>query len=363
MSWQISGGIICCSSPPPPITQVFRDDWTNHLNRRVIMGVSVLMMLVSSLAFHIVPQSHTAAATTCVSPPASVDNTTLSNTDLLRYGLPLRGTMSMTKWKLMIGNAKHRTCLHEANNNISQHLGSKHAPQSGKIPFAQINQYSWAGYKADGADGPYTEADAVFYVPTVTTIPNYAEDLWTWVGVGGFYGPLVQAGVVQSNNDSYVGPTPNYAFYENYPSEIEQTINCPTNNPHSNTPCIIAPGDRMQVEVKYTNYFYVGDGTQQWYFSLQGGGPNASETTAEWIVEYPDCPTADIMKFQPITFYGMGDTESNGTYTGPYWQTNDYYTLLQCVSPYSIAAYPGPLIYNTTYGPPNNSNTITWNSY
>ena len=264
----------------------------------------------------------------------------------------------MAKWKMMIGNAKHRTCLPGTKTSITHHLANKQAPQQGNTPLAAINGYKWEGNMADGVDGPYTEADAVFYVPTVTPmIPGGIQELATWVGIGGLHtnDDLVQAGVVQSYN---TGLTPaNYAFYEDYPQENAMIINCPTNNPHSNTPCKIAPGDRMQVQVKYTDYYYVGDGTQGWYFSLQDAYPNADTANAEWVIELPDPSVAQLMQFQPITFYGMGDTQGNGVYTGPYWQTHDYLVLLGYYTD-DVLATIGPLEYNTTYGPPDDSNTI-----
>jgi hypothetical protein len=334
------------------------------------MSISTMMMLMSSLVLYSVKQSPAAAATACASPPANVDNTTLSNADLIRYGLPLRGKMSMAKWKMMIGNSKHRTCLHEAYPKLTQQPANKHAPQSGKSPLAQLYSTSWTGFVADGADGPYYEADAVFYVPTVTALSE-SQTVWTWVGLGGsIAAPLVQAGVVQSNNDSnYVGPIPNYAFYENTTANGQGTAQvafCKANG--QNYACPIYPGDRMQVQVQNdvgnAEYYYIGNGTRDWYFGLFVSGPNADEGTAEWIVELPyyNCPLADLMKFQPITFYGMGDTETNGTYTGPYWQTNDYFVEHACVSPFPQLSHPGPLIYDTTYGPPDDSNTIYWDA-
>jgi hypothetical protein len=200
-----------------------------------------------------------------------------------------------------------------------------------------------------------------FYVPTVTQQQNTPEMISAWVGLGGKYGyPLNQAGVLQSHA---LGLNPaNFAWYESYPSSLS-IVYCPTNNPHATTPCAIAPGDRMQVQVLYTQYYYVGDGTQGWYFSVQNGGGNANQGTAEWVVEDSGCPNAELMKFQPITFYGMGDTEWNGTYTGPYWQTYDNHYLKACVSPYHVVADDSPLQYDTTYGPPDDSGTIYWEGY
>jgi hypothetical protein len=138
------------------------------------MSFSALVMLASSFVLYGMRQSPAAAAaTTCASPPANVDNTTLSNADLLRYGLPLRGKMSMAKWKMMIGNSKHRTCLHEANSKITQLLTNKQTLQPGITPLSVVYDFNWGGFVAETASGPYTEVDAVFLCSNSNTTTKH----------------------------------------------------------------------------------------------------------------------------------------------------------------------------------------------
>lgn len=123
--------------------------------------------------------------------------------------------------------------------------------------------------------------------------------------------------------------------------------------------CTSFPG---QCNKLHSDYYYVGDGTQGWYFSYTEPYPStdyAYTTTAEWIVEQPCPEICALTDFQSVTFYGMGDTQGNGTYTGPYWQTHDYAILCRYLTNIPFISL-GPLNYDTTYGPPNDSNTIYW---
>jgi hypothetical protein len=54
----------------------------------------------------------------------------------------------------------------------------------------------------------------------------------------------------------------------------------------------------------------------------------------------------------------MGDTQADGTYTGPYWQNHDYF--VPHYSNNDNLCTIGPLEYDTAWGPPNDSNTISF---
>ena len=116
--------------------------------------------------------------------------------------------------------------------------------------------------------------------------------------------------------------------------------------------------DRMQVEICCSNSMTVNDGTTGQYFS-EYYGPSASHSTAEWIVEKLIGNDNPLANFQSETFYGMGDTDLvTGSYDGPYWQQHDY-SVAYDNSGYNLMNIGG-LVYNSAYGPPNDSNTITW---
>ncbi len=296
-----------------------------------------------------------ASSSECDSLPANVDITKLSNADLDRYGLPYRGSMPLAKWESIVDSAGQHVC---------GHLVDGKRISGGRNRTYGYPTLNWAGNVADGVDGPYSEADAVYYVPTIASNSPVGVSA-EWVGIGGAGGVipgggdgLTQAGVDAIKNSN--GSTTYEAWVENLLATYKDSPTCGPNV------CIlesqyypVTAGDRIQVVVTQ-NQMYIGDGGSSshgsWSFEATYG-PYPDDKTAEWIVEAYEYP-GNLCNFQSVTFYGMGDTQGNGTYTGPFWQTHDF-TKLQNNNGQNLVSV-GPLIYNTTFGPPDDSNEITW---
>lgn len=107
---------------------------------------------------------------------------------------------------------------------------------------------------------------------------------------------------------------------------------------------------------------YIANGTQGHVWSYEiAFGPKSDQSTAEWIIERVQ--GYDLPNFGTATFYGMGATGSGG-YNGPYWQTHDYYSLVNCTGFPCFNQHTliniGPLVVNSQFGPPNDSNSLTW---
>ena len=148
----------------------------------------------------------------CLQPsslPASLDRTTLSNAELLRYGLPPKPTNAagIPAWAQAVRAAKLRHCASRAR------LG------------ATANNYSpnWAGNVVYGSANTYYQAWTNWYVPCLNgTSPDGYSAVWEGVGSGDSSSyPLVQAG---SEQDVVPGPPYDvyYAWTENFPYQPQQ---------------------------------------------------------------------------------------------------------------------------------------------
>jgi hypothetical protein len=321
----------------------------------------LMVILVTILSFlHLSPAEATSpavlsqASQLCDSLPTHAMPSQFSNADFIRYGLPIKGSMSLEKWQTLAGNATHHICGHLIDS------GRKHALQADGSTRTGIASGNWSGNVADGTSGPYTEADTVYYVPQVN-LSGPAGYASAWVGLGGYKNNnLTQTGI-DASKDPSTGNAIYDAWVENLAATYKDSPSCGPNV------CIlesqyypVSPGDRIQVQVSQ-NYMYIGNGGNgtdghNWTFSATYG-PYPNNSTAEWLVEDYGLPYR-LDNFGSVTFYGMGDTQSNGAYTGPYWQTHDYF--LQEDNEGIGMLTIGPLQYNTTFGPPNDSNTITW---
>lgn len=299
----------------------------------------------------------TGTSAACAQVPANVDSahfddSVLSDAQLHAYGLQRRGSLPQAKWAMLVENAKHHVCGNHYDDRAHGEHYDFHNPSD-----------NWDGNYSNGSDGPYTEVDTVFHVPTVAS--NSPGGLGAiWVGLGGVGNSnLVQTGVSFSKNSD--GTSTYQAWVEN----IAATSGNPCGSAGDQTrPCYLAwsyypvsPGDQIQVRVT-GNDMYVANGTtgHKWSYEV-AYGPQPNESTADFIIERPG--GYDLPNFGTATFYGMGATGHAG-YNGPYWQTHDYFTLVACDNFLCTGTHNliniGSLIYNTTFGPPNDSNSLTW---
>jgi hypothetical protein len=297
----------------------------------------------------------------CPQPPTTIDHATLSNADLDKYGLPrYQSGKDKGAWQNTVRAMKHHVCsgtLTRYSNAFATSAQSTHQLAPTCNPY-NLNSNIWTGNIAVNAstDGSckqgnqYTEADAVFYVPCVKPgSPTGVES--SWVGLGGWGNKnLVQAGSHSEIwYDIFGGTHYNYyAWTQNLAASSTETwlfgVNC---------------NDRMQVFVYHSNETYLVDHNSGNY-NTTTTGPTASSATAEWIVERPsscdifgnNCNPQSLADFQSETFYGMGTSSTQG-YLSPHDIDHDYSNM-------SGKTNIGGLAYNTSWGPPNYSNTITW---
>lgn len=298
----------------------------------------------------------------CSQPPVTIDHATLSNADLDKYGLPrYQSGMNKVAWQSTVRAMKHHVCsgtLTRYSNSLATGTYSTHQQAPTCSPY-NLGSATWTGNitvnaSTDGTctqGNQYTEADAVFSVPCVKPgSPTGVES--SWVGLGGVNNSnLVQAGSHSEIwYDIFGGTHYNYyAWTQNVATSSTETwlfgVNC---------------NDRMQVFVYHSNETYLVDHTNGDY-NTTTTGPAASYATAEWIVERPsscnifgsNCNPQPLADFQSDTFYGMGTTVASLGYLSPHDVDHDYANM-------TGKTKIGSLVYNTTWGPPNYANTITW---
>lgn len=313
------------------------------MSRFRISYFTILVVLVPLLTLFInVPtKAATYNSTQCHQLPANTDVTLLSQADLDRYGLPTKGNMPLEKWKTIVAGSGEHVCGVKDS-------GKKHNFQK-RISVDK----NWSGNYANGSSGPYTEADAVFFVPTVASNSPTGYTA-AWVGLGGINNNnLTQAGV------DFTKDINRNIIYDAWVENLAATY---ADNSCGPDVCIVShqvqPGDRIQVKITQNDMYIGSSNGSGWHAELKYG-PNPNNSTAEWIVEDYEPQYWGLDNFGSVTFYGLGDTQANGTYTGPYWQTHDY--ALQENNAYCGMVYIGPLQYNTVWGPPNDSNTMSYN--
>lgn len=294
----------------------------------------------------------------CPQPPTTIDHATLSTTDLDKYGLPrYQAGKDKNAWKDRVRAMKHRVCGGTPLQRTSSFASSTHTASPAMSPScspSDIGSDNWSGNitvnsSTDGTctqNNQYTEADAVFYVPCIKS--GTAAGLESsWVGLGGDNNSnLVQAGT--ESDIAYAFGNAQYDYYA-------WTENVAASN-SQNWLFSVKCNDRMQVFV-YNGETYIHDWNNGDY-NTTTTSPNSSRATAEWVVErtavcFIGCSPQPLADFQSDTFYGMGTTALSKGYFSPHDLDHDYVTMGGRVR-------LGPLAYNTSWGPPDYANTITW---
>lgn len=156
--------------------------------------------------------------------------------------------------------------------------------------WAYYQENHWAGYIESSLNSIYAlrETSISFIVPSSSYTAGGGtgtEDVAIWVGLGGYYGSLWQAGVLIQYNDS----TSNAwirIFFEFVPAGGVGS------GPQFLSPWSPSPNDILNVSISYnpsTGYshasFYDWSTGQSWVAPRQLVTPNTQ--TAEWIVEDP----------------------------------------------------------------------------
>jgi hypothetical protein len=298
---------------------------------RVVMGIITLLTLVFSvwgtdnIALAQARSSTTQkGGSTCLQPPANIDLSMLSDTQLDLYGLPRHPTESarISQWQKVLQHTKHRFC--DTRPRTVRSSGS--------------NSLNWAGNEAIG--GGYTEANANWTIPFY----NNGSKVWPnlsvhWVGLGGDGshggGYLEQVGTgtgIDAGGNSYY-----YAWLEIYPGPINQYATFGVN-----------PGDLMYGEVDIRQngsqaYLFINDVTLNAYTPLTYSTAS-NGSTAEWIAERPtDCSLGQYTRLADFSYVDFTTAQAvqNGSqlFVG---ETNHIYYVMRDANNTELAN-PGPI--------------------
>lgn len=296
----------------------------------------------------------------CPQPPTNIDHATLSDAELDKYQLPhYQPGKDKAAWQARVRAMKHHICSGTSTNHQSAFASSLHsnnslAPRmSPSCGAYNIGSDIWAGNETVNQTlnsnctqhNTYIEADAVFYVPCIASgSPTGAEA--SWVGLGGQYNNnLVQAGT-EADVDYFLG-VPLYTYYA-------WTENLAASNRNQIKLFNVNCGDRMQVYIYHSDETYIHDWTNGDYNDTTTG-PVAATNSAEWIVERTTIngTPQPLDNFQSETFYGMATTLGTNDYVSPVEVDHGYTTM-------GGRVHLGSLVYNTSWGPPDYANTISW---
>lgn len=208
-------------------------------------------------------------ASSCIQPPAGVDLTKLSDSQLAEYGLPNRPSdpLAYAQWATMLHHAQHRVCQLVPTD---RHFTS------------QENSPSWAGNIGTG--GSYNWVSANWNIPCLGSSVK-GSDSGLWVGLGGDNydggGNLVQAGTEQGYDIS------GFKYYnlwiEDYPYNSEQVIQ--GIQPNCNDQMYVYVSSDYDVGGQV--YYAVDDESQGFYYGQNFAWPLSNGSTSEWIVERP----------------------------------------------------------------------------
>ncbi|GHO80369.1 hypothetical protein KSD_81400 [Ktedonobacter sp. SOSP1-85] len=203
----------------------------------------------------------------CLQAPNSLDPSTLSNSQLQMYGLPLRpsNAQSQEKWLKNANRIKHDKHVCDPQKvvgTLAHHASYKYS----KAITPYVTQHStaaFAGNYAIGSRGYYTTSNANWNLPCMNTSVRDSRAS-IWVGLGGFVSPnpLVQAGtdVLVDGN----GSVTYYAWIEDTGSGFDFGETFPLSN---------GCGTTMYVEVD-SNY----QGSDNNYYIIDTNGLNISRT-------------------------------------------------------------------------------------
>lgn len=329
-----------------------------HL-RGVVGGFSLLVCLISTVFAQAVQASSTGHNTTAPYPPGTVihaasceqappqsvkDRATYTPAELARYGLPPRSPNEpFDHWAQMVRAAGKRVCDRKVTNLKNT---------------MDLHYWNWAGNIADEPQSggrSYSEVDANFYVPCVTT-GNYDSNASFWVGLGGVTNKnnnLVQTGI-----DAHHLYVANNGWYTTSAAWVENLGDA--QNPDENDVFYVDCGDKMWVKAYNGNCMYIVD-IISGVNSNQCYGPNANNTTAEAIAERPGLGPPQsytlLADFGSVVFHGVGLVE-NGSYIGMNQANHDYSNMWAIDGSHELAIV-GPIQYDSTDQPPD-MYTVTW---
>jgi hypothetical protein len=305
-------------------------------------------------------------APSCAQLPQQLDLTTLSDAELLAYGLPLRADVlaQLPAWTRRLASRPQHVCARPypipgGYSSLAHHSDAAPAtaPAGSMLPATTgYLSTNWAGNVAYAGRGTYRQAEVTFYVPHVTGTTGASASAWAGVGGDGGHTKqgslvLVQAGVQVSV--LLGGGQFNKSWVEVYPQV----------GPHDLPLCRLNTGDEVYVYVESNlgndgyDYFYMDNITANCYHSCTVHTNNNS---------VPDtCGFTGGPGYNSDSGTGECILERNGRYPvaqwdGNHWRqyvcamnsspinhlTHDYYSLVNTFSLKKVLVYPGSLDAN-----------------
>ncbi len=339
-----------------------------HLRLFLSLLMSCAVILIWQNAMTSVASAQTITAmrkntqqSSCLQPPQNVDLMTLSDAQLISYGLPTHAIIDEDpqSWSHTLAHAKHHTCGGQALNQPI------YDPLTGSLCTSVGSVCPWAGYILKGPRGTYREAYTEFYVPAISLAPtNAVAGYWVGIGgegniAGGSSQVLVQAGI-QTNPKNGKQFTETWYEVVGAGTQTGCTI-APKNLPLANG---IAIGDDIQIHVVsnsvgYSNQdgFFIFNTTRNDYNSavyVETTNCLSDSATAEFIVEQPfSDPLPEFNGFtgpnktgllaNTIPFLNCRGVDSNGAnhyFNGsPYLTVQSYTNTSSPVEMASVSGY------------------------
>ncbi|HLI69611.1 MAG TPA: G1 family glutamic endopeptidase [Ktedonobacteraceae bacterium] len=275
----------------------------------LLLGVSLVVVSLLISIFHIV-SLHNAHASSlapmtvqqlaasgeakCLQPPQHSNLKTLSDTQLIEYGLPPHAVIDqdLAQWQQALASAGHRSCGTTPTGSGRTHLlqpSQQKVQPNASLPTQFIT--NWSGYVVHAARGTYKAAEVTFKVPTLKAGAKGAHvSIWAGIGDGSSPFSLVQAGVDSTLNAN--GKQSNVSWWE-------VVSNSPGNTsfPEENLPLAkgLHNGDDIWVYVSSNpsndgfDLFYIENKTTHDYNShtLLGGQDLSDSASGECVVERP----------------------------------------------------------------------------
>jgi hypothetical protein len=218
-------------------------------------------------------------------------------------------------------------------------------PLGTALEATSIRSDTWAGYAATGPNGSAVRVDAKWVEPNATCGSTTSLAAF-WVGLDGFQSSTVeQTGTLTECQN---GTASSYAWWEMYPLNSVQLLGP------------VRPGDSLNASVTYSAAhahftLRLTDVTTQVAYTITRSNPNASESSAECIVEAPSggagtYPLADFgsMHFASCTVSLGGATHGIGLFS-----TVAAITMVSATSPGRTLASVSGLRHDTGF-------TVTW---
>ncbi len=307
----------------------------------------IIPTIVNAQNFHV--SAKPSQQNSCLQPPQDINLTSLSDAQLLSFGLPDHNVIKSNPslWKSILTHSKHHTCGVGKSQVVAQYARSQVTSQ-GRInrqtsigcngPNKMCPNSNWAGNEAIGSRGSYRAVTMSFQIPSVSLgVVHTHSEVGIWAGLGGdtnaAHGPsivLVQAGIIIDAPASILPNSTINAFWEYVGGG--NNGNCTVIAQNLNLRKGAHTGDSITVFVhsnssgyKNENAYFVINNTTMDYNSgsyIDKSGCLSDSASAEWIVERPSFQDSNGNLSQPalLEFSGFNGTNS----------TNHQIRLLNC---------------------------------